>query len=358
MRIASPKRLFQTELADGSNRSGPGFADFFKLTQIVTQPLLPNKRLSGIAGNPNGSGSPKLAALLDRRASIGDRADVFVAQAFTDRGVRFEDPRALYVQASKEREEDERRESGQFILVQEADAELEDRDSTSTLKERIESMTPKKNKLKGRKSLAPGGAKGLLGKRPLELDEEDEDGTPLAFKHRSMTPVKKVKLTGPPSKQETTGRQSSNARQTLGDVSANDRFTTPSLESPGKVQTATTPKSQGRFKNAEALQSARKPIPTLGQEAELDNAELNETPDAMENVQLQDFLNMTSIRFMELNTTKRRHTIAPGIGSTALTEEGEIDQDKLFEEAVVAGACTVPMLELFQHVSISYSTYV
>jgi len=351
MRIASPKRLFQDELVNSSKPSGHGFTESSGLASTAVQPSLTNKMVSGLNGPGIRLGSPKLAALLDRRVSIGDRADVFVAQTYADRGVRFEDPRALYIQVSKEQEEDERRESGQFILEQEADAEMEDRDSITTLKERIESMTPKKNKLKGRKSLAPGGAKGLLGKRPLELDEEDEDGTPLALKHRSMTPVKKIKLTGPPSKQETTGRQPPSTRQTLGGISANDRLTTPSLESPSNLQTATTPKSQGRFKDAEALPSARKPLPTLGKEVELDKAELNETPDAKENIQLQDFLNMTSIRFMELNTTKRRHTIAPGIGSTALTEEGEVDQDKLFEEAVVAGACTVPMLELFQHVS-------
>jgi len=351
MRIASPKRLFQAELASSRRNSDQDSSDPLK-SKPVFPPKPNNRRISGFGVDKAGLGSPKVAALLDRRASISVQADVFVAQAVTDRNVRFDNPRALYAQAMKERDEDERRESGQFILERESNVELDPKEPTLTLKERIENMTPKKNRLKGRKSLAPGGAKGLLGKRPIELDEEDEDGTPLALKHRSMTPVKKVKLTGPPSKLETIGRQPGSTRKALGTMSANERAVTPSIDSPTKVETARTPKSQGRFKDAEALPSAQKPIPTLGKEVELDDAELNETPDAKEKVHLQDFLNMTSIRFMELNTTKRRHTIAPGSGPNSFMENGEEDQDRLFEEAVVAGACTVPMLELFQHVSL------
>ncbi|KKA30183.1 hypothetical protein TD95_001172 [Thielaviopsis punctulata] len=63
-------------------------------------------------------------------------------------------------------------------------------------------------------------------------------------------------------------------------------------------------------------------------------------------IHLHDFLNMTSIRFMELNTTKRRHTIAP-----TRTDGSALDlaSDLTLERCVVAGACTVPMLELYQH---------
>jgi kinetochore protein Spc7/SPC105 len=53
---------------------------------------------------------------------------------------------------------------------------------------------------------------------------------------------------------------------------------------------------------------------------------------------------------MELTTTKRRHTVAPGaIKDSAFATDA--DDDISLERCVVAGACTVPMLELFQHVS-------
>jgi len=64
-------------------------------------------------------------------------------------------------------------------------------------------------------------------------------------------------------------------------------------------------------------------------------------------IHLQDFLNMTSIRFMELTTTKRRHTAAPASFKNGHLASGE--EDTSLERYVVAGACTVPTLELYQH---------
>lgn len=71
-----------------------------------------------------------------------------------------------------------------------------------------------------------------------------------------------------------------------------------------------------------------------------------ESEGAEDRIHLQDFLNMTSIRFMELTTTKRRHTQAPDA-----FKDGLLDGEENFslERCVVAGACTVPMLELYQH---------
>ncbi|GAB7353697.1 hypothetical protein MBLNU459_g4101t1 [Dothideomycetes sp. NU459] len=67
-------------------------------------------------------------------------------------------------------------------------------------------------------------------------------------------------------------------------------------------------------------------------------------------IHLNEFLDMAGIKFMDLTTTKRRHTIAPTPGRTTRTngEEQQASQPDL-ESAVVAGACTVPMLDLFQH---------
>lgn len=67
-------------------------------------------------------------------------------------------------------------------------------------------------------------------------------------------------------------------------------------------------------------------------------------------VHLNEFLDMAGIKFMDLTTTKRRHTIAPTPGKSSRIdgeEQGSFQPD--LESAVVAGACTVPMLDLFQH---------
>ncbi|EON62519.1 hypothetical protein W97_01742 [Coniosporium apollinis CBS 100218] len=71
-----------------------------------------------------------------------------------------------------------------------------------------------------------------------------------------------------------------------------------------------------------------------------------------ERIELQDFLNMTKIRFMDLTTSKRRHTAFPsaahdGKALSALDQTEGAAPD--LESCVVAAVCTVPQLEMFQH---------
>ena len=89
------------------------------------------------------------------------------------------------------------RESGRSVMQAESDSKenvgQSSNDVTASLKDMIQGLTPKKNKFKGRKSLAPS-AKGILGKRPAELDEEEEDDTPKRLK---TSPLKSIRLPGP-----------------------------------------------------------------------------------------------------------------------------------------------------------------
>jgi kinetochore protein Spc7/SPC105 len=92
------------------------------------------------------------------------------------------------------------------------------------------------------------------------------------------------------------------------------------------------------------------------QEEEAEAAVEDQAED-VEPIQLQDFLNMTNIHFMELTTTKRRHTTAPGSATRRLSRassENVVKQGVItFDDCVAAGFCTVPMLELYQHASYS-----
>ena len=369
MRTASPKKLFKAEIKEAKNapdstprRDGPNPLFRKDLATGTTTPsiiLKPRRRRSsGLGVDREGLGSPRVTALLDRRRSIGDNAKVFVAQGHSHAGVRFEDPQSMEQELDQERAEDERRESGRGILEAEADTQdLQEKDYTANLKDMIERLTPQKKKLNGRKSLHVGAAKGLLGKRPAELDDdEDEDGTPKRLRGREGSPVKKVKLPAPPPKTATTGRITRSSRLSLVETAGNARASTPSgTVSP--LKTDTTPKDQPRFKDVES----RSPAEVQSFEQKLDTSITN-TAEPMERedrIHLQDFLNMTSIRFMELTTTKRRQTVVPN----ALLEQsakkaslgGEDGDDaeagNELESRVVAGACTVPMLELYQHVS-------
>lgn len=210
-----------------------------------------------------------------------------------------------------------------------------------------------------RKSAILGAAKGLLGRRPVELDEDDEESTPRGLKGKERSPIKQIRLPAPPTKTETTGRGNRSGRLALIDSPKKDA-STPLKGSPTKGPGKLTPINLPRFKGVESEPSPNKPLIPSNQRLVAGNEPLVTPPVEDDNIHLQDFLNMTSIRFMELTTTKRRLTVAPGgklesdsnppasgVGFTSSAE-----QASEFESSVVAGVCTTPMLELYQHVSL------
>ena len=369
MRTASPKKLFKAEIKEAKNppdstprRDVPNplfrmdLATGISTPSIVLKPQ--RRRSSGLGVDREGIGSPRVATLLDRRGSISDNSKAFIAQGHAHPGVRFEDPQVMEQELDQERAEDKRRESGRGILEAETDAQnLEEKDHTANLKDMIERLTPQKKKLNGRKSLHVGAAKGLLGKRPAELDDdEDEDGTPRRLQGREGSPVKKVKLSAPPPKTATTGRMTRSSRLSLVEIAGNTQAGTPS-GTVSLLKTDTTPKDQPRFKDVESRSPAK--VHAFKQKRDASTTDLAEPTEQEDRIHLQDFLNMTSIRFMELTTTKRRHTVVPNAlleqgAKKAGLGDGDVDDAKAnndFENCVVAGACTVPMLELYQHVS-------
>ena len=333
----TPNKLFQKDHTTGA-----------AVPSIILTPQ--KRRSSGVGVDRVGLGSPQVAALLDRRASIGDQAIAFTFGDAT-RGVRFDNPQVIEQELDRERQEEKDREDGRKIMEREADSGEAEKDATINLKEMIQSLTPKKRPLNGRKSLHVGAAKGILGKRPAELDEDDQDndddqGGVKRLKNHQGSPVKNVKLQAPPSKAETTGRLTRAARRSLQETTAN--IITPTTASSPIKLSVTTPKSQGRFRDPEP--AAQEVIPFV-EKSPVDSLEVDEEEYGDERMQLQDFLNMTSIRFMELTTTKRRHTVAPSDMQDGLSGSWQENDnvDSSLESCVVAGACTVPMLELFQH---------
>jgi kinetochore protein Spc7/SPC105 len=102
-----------------------------------------------------------------------------------------------------------------------------------------------------------------------------------------------------------------------------------------------TPRKHGRVGFSVEEQDEPVNVPEEEGEASLDD---------VERIQLQDFLNMTNIRFMDLTTTKRRHTGHPGAeGKFAPEYNDEDDLPPSLENNVAAAVCTVPMLTMYQH---------
>jgi kinetochore protein Spc7/SPC105 len=305
------------------------------------------RRLSGVGADRPGLGSPRVAEIFDRRESIGEAANNFVPSqpANPRRNVAFADPREMEAEIDKERQDEQEKEDSRKILEREINGSQDDREGTLNLMEMIQGLSPKKSLFRGRKSLHVGSALGLLGKRPAELDDdEDEDSEEpdgvKRLKGHQGSPVKNIRLQSPPSKAETT-----TGRKTRPSIRPTDiDNVTPTVAS--SPQRATTPRGQGRFRNF----GDNQPTATFDFDPTVPMDETRmEHEDDGERIHLQDFLNMTSIRFMELTTTKRRHTIAPGTSRESAAADGK--DDLSLERCVVAGACTVPMLELYQHVS-------
>ncbi|SPO07684.1 related to spindle pole body protein [Cephalotrichum gorgonifer] len=304
-------------------------------SKTPTVVLTPQRRqLSGLGVDREGLGSPRVSALLDRRISIGESSETFSpGKAANKRRVVFDDPRAIEKEVERERNEEEAKELRRRILEREANGEQE---STLNLKEMIASLSPKRNPLRGRKSLHVGSAQGILGKRPSELDDSDEENDGVKrLKGHQGSPVKNVRLQQPPSKAETTtGRLTRPGKVPDQDK---ENVTPPPNES--SEDRATTSGGQGNFGNFGD--------DTMTRTVSFDDLPIrNEVPrngdDADGRIHLQDFLSMISVRFMELTTSKRRQTQMP-----AALPDGEDDMS--LERCVVAGACTVPMLELYQH---------
>ena len=388
-RGASPKKLFKAEI---KARASPGTAQKSNTKQrslfehdehtgqqtpsVVLHPHKPHQHLrrrsSGIGMDHEGLGSPRVAELLDRRTSIGECANAFVPQPQGARQLRFDDPRAMEEEIDAEREEDERRESGRFVMEQEADRpEGQEENATLQLKEMIDSMTPRKNKpskLKGRKSLHVGTAKGILGKRPaeLDLDDDDEDAetTPKRLKKvsREASPVKQVHLPKPPTKDETTGRLTRAKRRSLDEAGGHETITPTLSQSPSKASAANTPQAKGRYVDVAGGPASSRPTSF---EDKLDNVldavDVNtehgqvdqlDSPEH-ERISLQEFLNMTNIHFIELSATKRRHTTAQAAESRP-SQEGSASLESCF----AAAATTLPMLELYQHATRELKSYI
>jgi kinetochore protein Spc7/SPC105 len=345
-RSASPRKLFQSETRRSASKDkSPGRKSLFGST-VVTGEAVPlfvlrpheKRRSSGLGIDKEGLGSPRVAAMLDERRSIGEEAPRFVPQEQPKSGVHFEDPLKLQEEVDMEREEEEKREDGHIPPLQ--------LDPTANLKDMISSLTPKKNKLRGRKSLHVGAARGLLGKRPVELDQDDEedaDNTPKRLKGRIASPVKSIKLPAPPTKDETVGHLKRSPTRKSVIAPPTEGSTTPSQEPKTNSLSLTPAKDVSESFNSS----------TESASAEGENVAPQDSEPEFEPIQLQDFLNMTNIHFMELNTTKRRHTTAPGSASkraARLSAESKAATAS-FEDCVAAGFCTVPMLELYQHVS-------
>lgn len=351
-RSASPKKLFQSEVQSSADKRKSLRHSIFEQSEnsesstprIVLQPR-EGRRSSGLGIDKEGLGSPRVTALLDKRLSLGENTPQFVPQERSRGGVRFEDPLKMQADEERDREEEELREDGHIQPSNSMNS-----DTSSNLRDMISSMSPKKTRIGSRKSLHVGAARGILGKRPaeLDLDEEEAENSPKRLRGHDVSPVKAVRLPAPSSaRKDTTRRSILSPVRRARSSSPLKGSTTPTQAPQSASKKGITPLKEG----VDSLHIASDP-----QQPEPEEEIVAQEPEPeVEPIHLQDFLNMTNIHFMELTTTKRRHTTAPGSATRRLSRRSGENIPKAgtitFGDCVAAGLCTVPMLELYQHVS-------
>jgi len=268
----------------------------------------------GMGIDKPGLGSPRIAAKLSGRRSIGEEMSSFSPITV---------PRDL-IRTSREDDladaEEERREK---------EREAERRKSLD-LRSRIDMLTPRKA---SRKSLAYGALLAGAGKR--ERSEEASAVLGGGKRRKSMD--------GPIVLDDNYGSATPQAKT--------PRIERPTLPTPGSGRRQ-TPRKRAVVIAPETpvIVEPANPGPAQSKEQPLEEEMPDQAFEEEEEprISLQEFLNMTSITFLDgLTTTKRRQTGFPGLkkGRRSMDDEAEAS----LADCVIAGACTVPMLDLFQH---------
>ncbi|CAK4030654.1 Hypothetical predicted protein [Lecanosticta acicola] len=204
----------------------------------------------------------------------------------------------------------------------------------------VRTPTPSPQRRQGRKSPTAQGHE-----RPTVLLQAP-DQSPIAAKIERSSPARAAASTP----------ERTNASEDSRDLTESIKLmTTPRKEALKSV----TPKKSAPAKQISPVKSmtprarpmpkSKEPareLPSPARRLHEDLKEIKANAEHVEKVGLQDFLAKAGIRFMDLTTTKRRLTTAP---TPSRTRDSAQDEEVSLESGVVAAACTVPELELYQH---------
>ncbi|KAL1613108.1 hypothetical protein SLS60_001340 [Paraconiothyrium brasiliense] len=120
---------------------------------------------------------------------------------------------------------------------------------------------------------------------------------------------------------------------------------TPQKEATPKQKTPTPKKRTPRKSVSPKKRVAFGAEPEVEDEENVPEQGVDEDLDDAEQISLQEFLDLTRIRFMEVSASKRRHTTAPA----AFHDKDIEEEEPSLDQYVVAGACTIPEYDLYTH---------
>ncbi|KAK7547584.1 hypothetical protein IWX49DRAFT_578639 [Phyllosticta citricarpa] len=124
-----------------------------------------------------------------------------------------------------------------------------------------------------------------------------------------------------------------------------------SLEKTSTPQTRSSPLKQVQFNST-----------SPEEEVIDDDAKMDVEDESTERISLREFLELTNIRFMDLTTTKRRHTGFPGavngMGKSIASSVAEMEGQSDLETNVVAAASIEPEYAMYHHACHALKNYI
>ncbi|EME89594.1 uncharacterized protein MYCFIDRAFT_185843 [Pseudocercospora fijiensis CIRAD86] len=180
--------------------------------------------------------------------------------------------------------------------------------------------------------------------RKFDQQHQIPQQSPMADKQQRSSPLRHTTTT---PERPRSSDESKNLNDTIGMMATPRKEAlktfTPKKQTPANQASplkAITPRGRPTARSAATV------LPSPVRRLNEDLKSLKSRNENIEPVGLQDFLSKANIRFMDLTTTKRRLTTAvpPSQGSQDVQAE-KVD----LESGVVAAACTIPELELYQH---------
>ncbi|KAF7189730.1 Kinetochore protein spc7 [Pseudocercospora fuligena] len=173
---------------------------------------------------------------------------------------------------------------------------------------------------------------------PQQSPMADEQQRSSPLRHATTTPERPRSSNESKNLNDTIGMMATPRKEAL-------KTFTPKKQTPAKQASplkAITPRGRPTPRSAATV------LPSPVRRLNEDLQSLKSRNENIEPVGLQDFLSKANIRFMDLTTTKRRLTTAVPPSQAKGSQDVQAEQVDL-ESGVVAAACTIPELELYQH---------
>lgn len=217
--------------------------------------------------------------------------------------------------------------------------------------------TPTKGSVKQRATTTPDSA----AKRMLDAQLETTEPSPIVAKQLRSSPVKSTSATPEQLRDDSTqdGRRLAESIKLMSTPRKDAlRNVTPKKQAPAATQAspAAAPPSRLRSTPKSKAQAQSQSSPAKQLLDDVSKIKSSEKPHVK--VKLQEFLELASIRFMDLTATKRRMTTAVTPSKARNPGQAREEPDVTLETAIIAGGCTLPELEMYEHACHELKRYI